>query len=293
MGKRETPHRAADTKQKDGLPSADTVQTEKADLAQGAALDAEDAENRDTAQIAQNGTDTKDETLTQNEQISAASTGASVSACNKKKNRIFTVKIFNYRLIYLFMLCLIMSFIGFLVENVFRLFRDGVINSRRQILPFLFAYGIAVFAMYVLIGTPREMRFLCWKIFKKNSKLTAAGKYVCYFLIVMAFIFFGEMMFGTFVEWASGIVLWDYTGIPLRFTKYTSIPTALGLTVGIILFMRFVFEPLMRKLEKIPEKAALVIDLVLGIPIVLDWILMLVLMFGFGISKNWWNINVW
>ena len=90
MGKRETPHRAADTKEKDGLPSADTVQTEKADLAQGAALDAEDTEDRDTALIAQNGTDTKGETRNQNEQISAAGTGASVSACNKKKNRIFT-----------------------------------------------------------------------------------------------------------------------------------------------------------------------------------------------------------
>lgn len=209
------------------------------------------------------------------------------------KKGIFGIKVFNYKLIYLFLMCICMSFIGFVVENLFRLFRDGVINSRRQILPFLFAYGIAVFAMYVVIGTPKEMRFFCWKLFKKNSKLTAASKYACYFLIVLAFIFFGEMMFGTFVEWVSGVVLWDYTGIPLRFTKYTSIPTALGLTVGITLFMRFVFEPLMQKFEKIPEKIALGIDIGLGIPIVLDWILMLVLMLGFGISENWWNIKVW
>lgn len=87
-------------------------------------------------------------------------------------------------------------------------------------------------------------------------------------------------------------MLWDYTGIPLRFTKYTSVPTALGLTAGIMLFMRFVFEPLMKKLDKIPDKVALGIDIGLGIPIVLDWILMLVLMLGFGISKNWWLIQV-
>ena len=97
----------------------------KKETPRGAALDAEDTEDRDTALIAQDDTDPKGETRNQNEQISAAGTGASVSACNKKKNRIFTVKIFNYRLIYLFMLCLIMSFIGFLVENVFRLSVTG------------------------------------------------------------------------------------------------------------------------------------------------------------------------
>ena len=39
MRKKETPHRAADTKEKDGLPSADNVQTEKAEFARGAALE--------------------------------------------------------------------------------------------------------------------------------------------------------------------------------------------------------------------------------------------------------------
>ena len=106
-------------------------------------------------------------------------------------------------------------------------------------------------------------------------------------------MFFGEVLFGTFVEWVSGVVLWDYTGIPLRFTKYTSVPTALGLSVGIMLFMRFIFEPLMKKLEKIPDKVLLGIDLGLGIPVVIDWLVMLVLMLGFGISKNLWQIRFW
>lgn len=208
------------------------------------------------------------------------------------KKGFFAFRIFNYRLVTLMIMCIIMSFIGFVVENIFRLARDGMINSRRQILPFLFAYGIAVFVMYVVLGTPKEVRFFCWKLFKKDSKLSSAAKYTLYALILFAFIFFGEVLFGTFVEWVSGIVLWDYTGIPLRFTKYTSVPTALGLTAGIMLFMRFVFEPLMKKLDKIPDKVALGIDIGLGIPIVLDWILMLVLMLGFGISKNWWLIQV-
>ena len=162
----------------------------------------------------------------------AGSVPASAEGTQKPRRGIFAVKIFRYRLLPLLLLCIIMSFVGFVVENLFRLFRDGVINSRRQILPFLFAYGIAVFAMYVLIGTPKEMRFFCWRIFKKESKLSATAKHICYFLILFAFIFFGEILFGTFVEWVSGVVLWDYTGIPLTFTKYTSVPTALGLSVG-------------------------------------------------------------
>ena len=171
------------------------------------------------------------------------------------KKGFFAIRIFNYRLVTLMIMCIIMSFIGFVVENIFRLARDGMINSRRQILPFLFAYGIAVFVMYVVLGTPKEMRFFCWKLFKKDSKLSSAAKYTLYALILFAFIFFGEVLFGTFVEWVSGIVLWDYTGIPLRFTKYTSVPTALGLTAGIMLFMRFV-----RKTFKLRGKTVFLLD---------------------------------
>lgn len=223
----------------------------------------------------------------------AAEADTAEEAVQKGKRGIFGIKIFNYRLVPLFLMCIIMSFVGFVVENLFRLFRGGVINSRRQFLPFLFAYGIAIFALYVLVGTPREMRFFKWKLFKKDSKLSSAAKYTLYWLILFAGVFFGEVLFGTFVEAVSGVVLWDYTGIPLRFTKYTSIPTALGLSVGVMLLMRFVFEPLMRLLERIPDKVALGIDIGLGIPIVLDWLVMLVLMLGFGISKNWWAIQIW
>lgn len=210
-----------------------------------------------------------------------------------RKKKIFTFKIFRYRFLPLFLMCLIMSLVGFIVENIFRLCRDGVINSRRQALPFLFAYGIAVFVLYVVVGTPREMRFFGWKLFKKDSKLSTAAKYALYWLVLFAGVFFGEVLFGTFVEWVSGVVLWDYTGIPLRFTKYTSVPTALGLSVGVMLFMRFIFEPLMKKLKKIPDKVLLGIDLGLGIPVVIDWLVMLVLMLGFGISKNLWQIRFW
>ena len=57
--------------------------------------------------------------------------------------------------------------------------------------------------------------------------------------------------------------------------------------------MRFIFEPLMKKLDKIPDKVLLGIDIGLGVPVVIDWLIMLVLMLGFGISKNWWIIQVW
>lgn len=61
--------------------------------------------------------------------------GKEAGTASAKKN-IFTVKIFNYRLLPLFLMMLCMSLAGFLVENLFRLLRDGVLNSRRQILPF-------------------------------------------------------------------------------------------------------------------------------------------------------------
>ena len=53
------------------------------------------------------------------------------NGAGEKKKGVYGVKIFNYKLVYLVLMVLVMSFAGFVVENLFRLLRDGVINSRR------------------------------------------------------------------------------------------------------------------------------------------------------------------
>ena len=59
-----------------------------------------------------------------------------------------------------------------------------------------------MFVLYVVVGTPREMRFFGWKLFKKDSKLSTAAKYALYWLVLFAGVFFGEVLFGEGEEFA-------------------------------------------------------------------------------------------
>ena len=54
---------------------------------------------------------------------------------------------------------IIFSFLGYWVENISRMVTKHIFDSRHQPLPFLFAYGIALLAIYTVMGTPGELRF--------------------------------------------------------------------------------------------------------------------------------------
>ena len=143
----------------------------------------------------------------------------------------------------IFSLCMIIavvSFLGYTVENLWLAITKGYIDNRNMILPFLFGYGLAVAAIYLVFGTPRDLSILGYEINIANEKL----EILLYFVIVMVGISLGEIVLGKTVEKVCHIKWWDYSRLPLHLTQYTSLFTSIGFTAMIVLFMDKVFVPM-------------------------------------------------
>ena len=60
----------------------------------------------------------------------------------------------------LFALCMVMiivSMLGFLVENIWLAMTKGYMDNRNMCFPFLIGYGIAMLLILLIIGTPKKM----------------------------------------------------------------------------------------------------------------------------------------
>lgn len=200
-------------------------------------------------------------------------------------------RLFGARVTSLLLLCYMASFLGWIVENTFRAISIGVLDSRHQILPFLLAYGLGIFILFFVLGTPQEMRFFKKRILAENTKRNRIIRECIYFVCVFVLILFGEMGVGLFFEKCFGIVLWHYAHTPLTITKYTSIPTALGFTIGVFLLMRFVFPHALRLMDRIPDKAALIAVISIGLLLLADYCAMIGVMIKKGHAPEYWRIR--
>lgn len=140
---------------------------------------------------------------------------------------------------------IVISFIGFCFENLWMLFRYSLIDNRNMYLPFLLGYGLFVVDIYYLIGLPR-------KLFNKYT-LSISTNYVIYMVICFILVSIGEILLGTYVEKTGNFYYWDYTSIPMHLTRYTSVPTSIGFSLVITLFMNYVYIPLENKIKKISK----------------------------------------
>ena len=140
---------------------------------------------------------------------------------------------------------IVISFIGFCFENLWMLFRYSLIDNRNMYLPFLLGYGLFVVDIYYLIGLSR-------KLFNKYT-LSISTNYVIYMVICFILVSIGEILLGTYVEKTGNFYYWDYTSIPMHLTRYTSVPTSIGFSLVITLFMNYVYIPLENKIKKISK----------------------------------------
>lgn len=135
----------------------------------------------------------------------------------------------------------LISFLGFTLENLWLAATKGFMDNRNMHLPFLMGYGLLVVGMYLLLGTPKHMT-LPGHIIVNASE---SEKFFIYFLCSMVIVTVGELILGHLVEKVCGFEYWNYNWIPLHITKYTSIPTSIGFSALITLFMNSFFEPIM------------------------------------------------
>lgn len=140
------------------------------------------------------------------------------------------------------MVATVVSFLGFVVENIWLACVKGYIDNRNMCLPFLLGYGLGMIAIYLMFGTPTRAVFFGKKMVF-NSRFT---RNLFYFVAVMLCVSVGEIALGTFVEKTCHIVWWDYSKVPMNITRYTTIPTSMAFAVLITIFMQRFFDPLMK-----------------------------------------------
>lgn len=179
---------------------------------------------------------------------------------------------------------IIISFLGFCFENIWMMFRYSVIDNRNMFLPFLLGYGLFVVAIYHFIGLPD-------KLFNKY-KMSFPIKYVIYLFICFVLVSVGEILLGTFVELVGNYYYWNYSSIPLHFTRYTSVPTSIGFALVITLFMSFGFVPLLKSVRKKSRKLSVSLLLIFFLILVIDMNVSFKQMKNNKGSNTIWAINI-
>ncbi|MGM9631682.1 MAG: putative ABC transporter permease [Eubacteriales bacterium] len=166
------------------------------------------------------------------------------------------------------MVMVVVSFLGFCIENVFTFFCSGTMNNRNMILPFLFGYGMAILALFALFGTPDAPLFFGHKLeFAKTSQSV-----LYYFAVAFTCVCVGEVVLGYATEWICGIKWWDYSNIPLHITQYTSVPTSMAFAGLIVFFMKFLWNPMIDKFSQMNPKTLTVLAVSFAAALSLDMI---------------------
>jgi len=187
------------------------------------------------------------------------------------------------------MMLIFTSFIGYVVENAYKLYRSGYIDNRYMFLPFLIGYGMFTVALGLIFGTPKNML----PILKKPLRIRAPLNYLVYFLASALLVTVGELALGHLVELVAGFSYWNYSKLPLHFTKYTSLPTSLGFGFIITLFMGFVYEPAMRLFEtKMKTRPWHIASVVLTLLLVADYFLSFAIMIADGEKLTLWRLYI-
>lgn len=136
-------------------------------------------------------------------------------------------------------LVLIASFIGYMIEVLWVALRHGYIDNRGMYLPFLLGYGLAMLVIFALFGTPDNPKLYFLQEYATDSNV----QHLLYALEVFVFVTVCESLFGNLVYHVCHVKWWNYNSIPLHIGQYTSIPTSIGFTTCIYLFMQRVFVP--------------------------------------------------
>ncbi len=204
-----------------------------------------------------------------------------------------TKKPLSERAACVFLVMIITSAIGWLAENIGKIYFSHCVDDRFHLLPFILPYGLAYLAMHVALGDTDDIGFFGKKLFKNKSLKTKILSNVLYILIICFFVFFGELAVGNMYEAITGTALWNYSGRFLHVTRYVCLMSTLGFGVGAYLLMKFVLTPLYSLLLSKGNKTAILIaDCTLGALVVADSISMILITFITKTPPHWWEIPV-
>ncbi|MCI5751633.1 MAG: putative ABC transporter permease [Oscillospiraceae bacterium] len=180
----------------------------------------------------------------------------------------------------------VISFLGFVLENIWLACRKGYMDNRNMTLPFLLGYGMLVDGIYLLIGTPEELHINA----APNASLTT--RYIVYFLSAAVIVSVGEIALGTAVEKIFGFEYWNYESLPMHITKYTSIPTSLGFAFIITFFMGKCFTPIMSLVGTLEQHDLRTTAVVLTAAMVSDFVISFAKMYKTRSLNIRWTVHI-
>lgn len=166
----------------------------------------------------------------------------------------------------------VVSFLGWCLETVYCSSGFTAFCDRGFLtLPFCVIYGTPLCLVFFALGTPREGRLATavdrLPVCKPVRTLL---RYALYFLLSGALATLFELVFGAAFD-LFGVQLWSYERYPMNFRGYICLPFFFVWGALITAFMSLFWQPLYRLLEKIPAKAARIVNAVLWLAIVADF----------------------
>lgn len=173
----------------------------------------------------------------------------------------------QYSLYDYFLAIAFISFLGFVLENIWRFFTAGIIDNRNMNLPFLFGYGLAILGFFFVLGTPDNI--FHGLLLSGNSLFF---KHCVYYVLTFFIVSVGEIVLGMSVHKFCGFDYWNYDWIPMHVTSYTSVPTSMGFSVIIFSFMRFVFVPFMDLVKMFSTDFTKYVSCILMILMIVDFV---------------------
>lgn len=180
----------------------------------------------------------------------------------------------NYTIYDYFVMAIIVSFLGFFLEDLWIALHEGYVDNRNMYLPFLIGYGMAIISISIVIGIPDNKHLLS------------------YFSKIFLAISIGEFVLGTIVEKTCGIYFWDYTSLPLHFTRYTSFFTSLAFSAIITLFMWKVFCPLMDIIHSHDSRSMRIVSTIAITLLLLDLVFSFVYMYNNQSFHDNWRFDI-
>lgn len=130
----------------------------------------------------------------------------------------------KYEIYALGILVAVISFLGFVVENIWLAMTKGYINNRNMNAPFLLGYGLLIVVFYLILGTPNRMVLPL----SLQKKLRKRGKYILYFFCALLAVCICEIVLGGVVEKLCGIEYWNYDKTKRLLLEMESAPKKIG-----------------------------------------------------------------
>lgn len=200
---------------------------------------------------------------------------------------------FGVEFVYVYFFAIGFAFLGWVAENAARVIGYGILDCRFHLLPFISPYALCALGLHACLKDSDELTFLGRRLFKerKHEKILSN---VCAFLMICAFVFFGELLIGNLWDICFGIRLWDYSAQPCHVTRYAGLVPTLGYGGGAFLLFKFVYKPLLNRIRrKVPFKVAKTVTLTLGVAIVADTLFMMIFSMITGAAPYYWAVQLW